>query len=131
MSATTIATLTPIHADDLEKIGVLHLWLHLHLRSQLSVACLARQAGMNANKMQKIFRARYGMGIMTYVRTRRLLRARYQLEHTSTNIKTAAAEAGYKRISAFTHAFHVFHGVTPGKVSRLSWYQSKILTNPV
>ena len=115
--ATSSAT-DPAIAGDLLRIEELQDWLNQYLGLPLSVAFLARHAGINQNKLQRIFRTRFGSGVMSYVRARRLIRARYQLEATLTNIKTIAADAGYKRVSAFTHAFHQFHGLTPGQVCK-------------
>lgn len=120
MTTTTIPTKSRPRANpcDLDKVIDIYEWLHLHLHAKLSVAMLARKAGINASKLQRLFQTQYGVAIMTYVRARRLVRARYQLEHTSANIKTVAAAAGYTRISAFTHAFRAFHGFTPGQICR-------------
>ncbi|WP_089342046.1 helix-turn-helix transcriptional regulator [Burkholderia singularis] len=89
---------------------------HAH---HLSLDDIARHAGMNANAMQRQFRAVYGTTIFDFLRESRLQRARVALERDAVSVKQAAALAGYTSAANFATAYKRRFGVTP-KLARRS-----------
>ncbi|AKJ29739.1 helix-turn-helix transcriptional regulator [Caldimonas brevitalea] len=80
---------------------------------------LARRAGVNANTLQRHFRAAFGTTIFDYLRERRLQRAREALERDGVSVTEAARLAGYTSAANFATAFKRRYGVSP-KMARAS-----------
>lgn len=93
-------------------------WIVNHLDDRHSLRSLAERGGMSVSKLQRLFRDTYGCSVFAYIRIERLLRAQKQLEVTAMNIKSISAEAGYSSVPAFTAAFSVVFGETPGRFRR-------------
>lgn len=74
---------------------------------------LARRAGVNANTLQRQFRAAFGTTIFEYLRESRLQRARAALEGRGLNVSVAARLAGYTSPANFATAYKRRFGVSP------------------
>lgn len=83
----------------------------------MSLDELARRAGVNANTLQRQFRAAFGTTIFEYLRESRLQRARVALEGRGLSVAEAARLAGYTSPANFATAYKRRFGVSP-KVSR-------------
>lgn len=83
----------------------------------MSLDELARRAGVNANTLQRQFRAAFGSTIFEYLRESRLQRARAALEGRGLSVAEAARLAGYTSPANFATAYKRRFGVSP-KVSR-------------
>lgn len=79
----------------------------------LSLDELARRAGINANTLQRQFRAVFGMTIFEYLRESRLQRARAALESRGLSVSVAARMAGYTSPANFATAYKRRFGVSP------------------
>ncbi len=101
---------------DIQRIHELHDWTLEHLDHAHTLISLSRRAGMNISKMQRLFHHEYGKTVIAFIRHRKLMRAKQQLEETSVNQKTIAAQAGYRSLSAFTQAFSTVFRKTPSSV---------------
>jgi AraC-like DNA-binding protein len=101
---------------DNDNIRELHEWVLAHLDYAHSLISLSRRAGMNISKMQHLFHYAYGKSVISFIRHRKLMRAKKQLEDTFINQKTVAAQAGYRSLSAFTQAFTAVFKICPSKV---------------
>ena len=81
----------------------------------LSVADIARAAGLSSSRLHARFRSATGMSPMRYLAMERLRRAAFLLETTDFQVAQIAREAGYSDQSAFTRAFRRETGHTPQK----------------
>lgn len=79
----------------------------------LSLDELARRAGVNANTLQRQFRAAFGTTIFEYLRESRLQRARAALESRGLSVAVAARLAGYTSPANFATAYKRRFGVSP------------------
>ena len=79
----------------------------------LSLGDIARHVGVNANTLQRQFRAVYGTTVFDYLRECRLLRARRALEHDGVTVGQAAMVAGYTSAANFATAYRRRFGHAP------------------
>ena len=79
----------------------------------MSMDELAKQVGMNANSLQRQFRALYGTTIFEHIRESRLLRARQALERDGVTVGQAAMIAGYTSAANFATAYRRRFGIAP------------------
>ncbi len=90
------------------------LWfIETRLGSELSLADIARCAGVSRYNLLRAFGIATGHSVMRYVRGRRLTEAARRLAAGAPDILTVALDAGYGSHEAFTRAFRDQFGVTP------------------
>ena len=95
----------------------LHAFLQTDAAMDMSLDALARQAGTNANTLQRHVRAVYGTTVFDFVREHRLQRARHALEQDGLTVGQAALVAGYNSAANFATAYRKRFGLPP-KLSR-------------
>ncbi|MFY3384102.1 helix-turn-helix transcriptional regulator [Paracidovorax sp. MALMAid1276] len=100
-----------------QRMRALHAFLQTDSAMDMSLDALARQAGTNANTLQRHFRAVYGTTVFDFVREHRLQRARLALEHDGMSVGQAALVAGYNSAANFATAYRRRFGLPP-KLSR-------------
>ncbi len=95
--------------------------LRTQLKNPPPVAQLARQVGLNQNKMQMAFRQLAGVTAAEYLRSYRMEKA---LEYLAQDmlLEEVASRVGYKSASRFSEAFMKTYGALPSHYRRL--YQS-------
>lgn len=91
-----------------------------NLEASLSVQMIARQAGISASGLQRLFQAAEGKSIFEYVRERRLGHAFELLARGEASIQEAASAACYTSQANFATAFRKRFGKTPREVGRTS-----------
>ena len=95
------------------RMRALHAFLQTEAAMDMSLDALARQAGTNANTLQRHFRAVYGTTVFDFVREHRLQRARHALEHDGLTVGQAALVAGYNSAANFATAYRKRFGMPP------------------
>ena len=115
---TTLAEVAPSrHAPTLRDIArVADVIRHIEAAAEqrLSIAGLARAAGMSAYHFLRVFRQIAGMTPHQYVLRTRLHRAALMLRQSDRSISEIALEAGFEDLSTFNRRFRRVMGVTPG-----------------
>ena len=79
----------------------------------LSLAQLAREAGLAPTYFAERFRRIVGEPPMAYLRARRIEQARFLLQHTAEPVKVVAWSAGFRSPEHFNNAFRRAVGRTP------------------
>lgn len=106
---------SPLNARELAKVRMARDRLLFDLRDPPDLETLAREVGLPAKRLNRGFRAVYGMTAFAYLRDARLDAARRALEEgTNLPLKQLAWELGYGQVSNFVTAFRRRFGVTPG-----------------
>lgn len=83
------------------------------LTAPLSVELIARESGISASGLQRLFRMSEGHSVFEYVRRLRLDRAFQVLKGGETSVQEASAIAGYSNPANFATAFRRQFGITP------------------
>ena len=99
--------------SDIERVREAGDVLIRNLENPPSLLELARQVGINKNKLNQGFQQVFGNSVFEYLRIRRLERARELLESKEKNVTEAAFEVGYAQQSNFTKAFKRHFGTNP------------------
>jgi AraC-like DNA-binding protein len=84
-----------------------------NLENPPSLLELARQVGINKNKLNQGFRHVFGTSVFDYLRIRRLERSKELLKSKEKNVTEVAFEVGYAQQSNFTRAFKKHFGTNP------------------
>ena len=102
-----------LHSSDIERVREARNVLINNLENPPSLLELARQVGINKNKLNQGFQQVFGTSVFEYLRIRRLERARELLESKEKNVTEVAFEVGYAQHSNFTRAFKKHFGTYP------------------
>jgi AraC-like DNA-binding protein len=105
---------------DIDCIKNVKLIIDGHLESHYSIEFLAAKVNIGSTKLKKGFRKCYGLGLFTYLRKRRMIKAAELLVATDKTIKQIAKLTGFKYSSNFTNAFFTHYKITPAKYRQLS-----------
>jgi AraC family transcriptional regulator of arabinose operon len=88
-----------------------------HLRENLagpvSVSELAQLAGLSTSHFSALFRSATGGGVIEYVKSLRMARARELLTTSSRNVTEIAEAVGYPDAFYFSRQFRAVHGCSP------------------
>jgi AraC-like DNA-binding protein len=90
-------------------------YLRRHFAKPLSVAELARTAGLSPSHFSALFRAATGGGVVEYTKRLRMARARELLITSSRDIGDIAAAVGYTDAFYFSRQFRTVHGCSPSE----------------
>lgn len=77
-----------------------------------------KKAGINAKQLKTGFKALFGSGVYTYLKTKRIEAAYEAVLQQDQTLKYIAKTFGYKSTGSFIKAFKKHFGKTPGEVSR-------------
>ena len=88
-------------------------YMEAHLRSELDIRTIAREACLSPYYFQRVFGAICGMSVGEYIRSRRLTLAGEDLAKTHDRVIDIAARYGYDSPDSFARAFQRFHGISP------------------
>ncbi len=92
----------------------MHERIRGEFRDAITIAALARQAGVHPVHLARTFRKRYVCSPAELVRRLRLEWAAQQLEAVHRSIGEIALEAGFHDQSHLTRAFREAQGMPPG-----------------
>jgi AraC-like DNA-binding protein len=88
-------------------------YLRRNFAKPLSVAELARTAGLSPSHFSALFRAATGGGVVEYTKRLRMARARELLITSSRGVADIAEAVGYTDAFYFSRQFRTVHGCTP------------------
>lgn len=108
----------PIPRTDDDVLGELLEWTERRLEQPLTVAELARQAGLGERTFLRRFTAATGTTPHRWLTERRLERAQRLLERTDLSIDEIAARCGYGSAAALRHQFARLRGTSPSRYRR-------------
>lgn len=93
-------------------------FIEAHAGEPMSVEAIAREAGISASGLQRLFRAAESRSVFDYVRNVRLERAFTALGRGEATVQEASAIAGYTSPANFATAFRRRFGIVPTAVRR-------------
>ena len=83
-----------------------------------TVQLLVKQIAVNYNRLNWLFKSKYGMKVSEYIRLKRIEKSREMIAGGDKSISEIAYEIGYSSISNYILAFKKVHQVTPGNYRR-------------
>jgi len=92
-----------------------------HLEHDLSLAELARVAGISVSHLKTLFRRSFGMPVHQYVIRRRVDRAKALIVSRELPLSEVALKTGFAHQSHMAHMMRRYLGVTPTSLSRAGW----------
>lgn len=87
--------------------------IHERFGEQLSLAALARHAGMSISRFSCVFRETLGTSPLDYVAATRMREARRRLRSPGPSIAEVAYAVGFQDSNYFSRAFRQHHGMSP------------------
>ena len=105
---------TPVSAGaDTGRLARLLDWLPDHIDEKLTVADLARHAGMSVRNFQRRFREATGLTPGDWLSRQRVDRARRLAETTELTVEQIATRSGFGAVETMRHHFRRLVGTTP------------------
>lgn len=101
-------------AADPVEVAAAHV--EAHLGTPLSVAEIAKVAGVSHNHLTRLFQARLGTTVVAYLRRRRVERARHLLTASTLSVSAVAAAVGIPDLQAFNKVCRRELGQSPRAV---------------
>ncbi len=99
-----------------DPVAVAAAHVEAHLATSLSVADIAKVAGLSHNHLTRLFRARTGSTVVAYIRRRRMERARHLLTASTLSVTAVAAAVGIPDLQAFNKVCRRELGESPRAV---------------
>jgi len=93
--------------------GPLLIWIDQHLRNDLSLPVIARQAAMSCRTLSRRFREHVGMTPAAWIARARVREAQRLLETTKLSVEEVAEAAGYGSTTVLRDRFAAIVGVSP------------------
>lgn len=84
-----------------------------------SIELIAEKIGIGKTKLKIGFKEYFKMGLFTYLREKRMLKAAELLINSNKTIKEISKATGFKYYSNFLSAFTAYHGLPPSKYRNL------------
>ncbi len=96
-----------------DRVDPLLHWIDAHLAEPLTLARIARQAGMGTSRLSAVFRLQTGQSPMAWVRRRRIDAGRALLSGGDRTIERVALAVGFSDPFLFSRVFRRLVGVAP------------------
>lgn len=94
-------------------------WVEERLEEPVTLACIARVAGLSPHHFHRVFRAVVGENPKAHLRRLRLERAVYRLKVSSDTVLDIALESGFTTPETFTRAFVRRFELSPSEYRRM------------
>ena len=101
--------------DQIEKI--LH-FIYRHYAEPLYIEQIAREAGLSADSLHRLFRDAFGMSCVQYLRAYRISHAASLLCMPGARVTEVAFAVGFETLSHFNTSFRRFQGMSPSDYIR-------------
>ena len=105
---------------DEEHLNHVKQYIREHIDEPLNREVLAAVAGFSVPHFHRIFTARIGENITSYIRRVRMERAGRKLRMGAVDITEVALAAGYDTHAAFSKAFKQHFGLSPSEFRQLN-----------
>jgi AraC-like DNA-binding protein len=80
-----------------------------------NIELIATKVGFGKTKLKMGFKLYCGMGLYSFLKRQRMIKAAELLIGTDKTIKQIAKSVGFRHASNFAKSFGSYYGITPGK----------------
>lgn len=98
---------------DIECIKKAKALIDADISKHFTIEFLSEKAGIGNTKLKRGFKQLFGMGLFTYLRKQRMIRAAELVVETNKTIKEIAKTIGFRYPNNFISAFKSYHGMLP------------------
>lgn len=106
---------TILRITELNRVEELRSYIKENLTGDLTVKNLARQTGLNPNKLQNAFKYLFSTTINDFITSIRLEEAHFLLKNREYNVAEVVSAVGLSSTSYFSKIFKKKYGITPKK----------------
>ena len=89
--------------------------LHENLHGRIRLSEVAGECGLSVSHFARSFKASFGVSTHQWLIRHRIEHAKQLMSQTSISLVEIAIQSGFNDQAAFTHTFHQFAGVSPGR----------------
>lgn len=109
-----------VDASSIEaKLAEIKKYLDRHYIEKVPLDCLEEKFNINKYYLTRIFKAKFGISINSYLIQKRITKAKYLLRFTNQSIEAVGIGCGMSDASYFNKAFKKVEGVSPREFRRL------------
>ncbi len=101
-----------------EQIGMLRYHIYVHSAENIDFVKLARDFGMGYSTLRRLFKAKYGESLQSFLIEERVRKAALLLENTALDMKEIAEQVGFSSANYFTRIFTKHSHLSPLKYRR-------------
>ena len=107
-------------SEELEERAITGItrYLQEHLAEEVSLSILAEQFHLNPQYISQLFKNEIGVGLLTYLTSIRMEKAKKLLISTPLSVAEIAEQSGYGDYRVFTKVFKKSEGITPSQYRR-------------
>ncbi len=98
-----------------EQIGMLRYHIYVHSAENIDFVKLARDFGMGYSTLRRLFKAKYGVSLQSFLIEERVRKAALLLENTALDMKEIAEQVGFSSANYFTRIFTKHSHLSPLK----------------
>ena len=99
-------------------------YIEEHLDSDIDFGKVAKIAGVSEFHFRKLFSYLSGMGLSSYIRSRRLSQAASDLQRGKERVLDVAIKYGYDSADGFSRAFREWSGMNPSEVKNSDQFKA-------
>ena len=103
---------------DIQKMHLAKSYIIDHLSEGLTIPKISTVLGTNQCYLKKGFKEVFNQTIFEFIQENRMIKAKYLLENTSSNITEISFSVGYSSLSSFSQAYKNYFGITPLEQSK-------------
>lgn len=108
-----------------KKTGIIYVdsamtYINSNFLRKISVEEIADTVGVSSVYLQKMFKEQYGKTIHGIITEKRIVQAKYLLEHSDANMNIIASSCGFGSCEHMTYAFKQAEGCSPSKYRKSS-----------
>jgi AraC-like DNA-binding protein len=103
---------------DIQKMHLAKNYIVDNLTESLTIPKISTIIGTNQCYLKKGFKEVFNQTIFEFVQENRMIKAKYLLENTTSNITEIAFAVGYSSLSSFSQAYKNYFGITPLEQSK-------------
>jgi len=92
--------------------------LHENMHGRIRLSDVARECGLSVSHFARSFKTSFGISTHRWLIQHRIDRAKQLMSQTGMPLIDIAIQSGFNDQAAFTHTFHQFVGVSPGRWRR-------------
>ena len=106
-----------VRAKAPKRMEVVHIkaFLDEHYAEKLSLETVARQFFVDKYYLARLFKAQYGVTLVTYLQQVRITHAKRLLRFTGKSVEEICLECGFGELSYFSRVFKKLEGVSPSE----------------